>query len=389
MKILVIEGCNYIDYPLGGQMNFMRDMRKVFGNDLALVGITTEKETPVGKWCKKIIDGVEFDYFSTSYHEKSNKRPIIPSRITGFINTKKYMKRILSIEFDYILLQAPEVFFALPKDVLDRTLMRMPGVGNPLSISRYSYGKFFAKIYDNYFSKRASKLSKILATANEEAIQDFLKRGKDRVKRENIIIFPTRYNEKFYNVLDRNETRKAIGIKENSIVFTTVGRLNWFKGWKLMLDAFDIVCKEVPDSHLYFIGDGEEKSKIIAYAVEKGLSDNVTMLGSQGPTEIAKYINASNAFIMGSYKEGWSTTLVEACACGVPCVVTDFSSAKEMVENGVNGYVIKNRDEADFADKMKKVLSLDRNAVVEYDKKYANLAISRMKDEITAVFKQM
>ena len=66
----------------------------------------------------------------------------------------------------------------------------------------------------------------------------------------------------------------------------------------------------------------------------------------------------ANAFIMGSYKEGWSTSLVEAVACACPCVVTDFSSASDMIEEGVNGWVIKNRNEDEFTRRMSDVLSL-------------------------------
>jgi glycosyltransferase involved in cell wall biosynthesis len=51
---------------------------------------------------------------------------------------------------------------------------------------------------------------------------------------------------------------------------------------------------------------------------------------------------------MGSFKEGWSTSLAEAIACGIPSVVTDFSSAKEIIVDGRNGYVIENRSVDNF-----------------------------------------
>ncbi len=73
-----------------------------------------------------------------------------------------------------------------------------------------------------------------------------------------------------------------------------------------------------------------------------------------------------NTFIMGAYKEGWSTTLVEACACSVPCVITNFSSAKEMVTDGKNGYVIQNRDEQVFANRMIEVVSFDRKNIISF-----------------------
>ena len=88
---------------------------------------------------------------------------------------------------------------------------------------------------------------------------------------------------------------------------------------------------------------------------------------------------------MGSMREGWSTTLVEACACGVPCVVSDFSSSKEMISDGKNGFVVVGRDEKEFAKKMLMALELDRLAVMEYDKRFSCLAVSNLKNDLLNV----
>lgn len=63
---------------------------------------------------------------------------------------------------------------------------------------------------------------------------------------------------------------------------------------------------------------------------------------------------------MGSYKEGWSTSLIEAIACGVPACVTDFSSAEEIIEEGQNGFVVAGHDTDRFAHYMWKALMLPR-----------------------------
>ena len=80
--------------------------------------------------------------------------------------------------------------------------------------------------------------------------------------------------------------------------------------------------------------------------------------------------------------EGWSTTLVEACACGVPCVVTDFSSAREMIKDNHNGYVVEGRDENVFSKRMIDALSLDRAKVAEYDKRFEKLAVSHLREDM-------
>ena len=149
-----------------------------------------------------------------------------------------------------------------------------------------------------------------------------------------------------------------------------------------MLDSFKLVVEKEPDAHFFFIGDGEDRSDIENYLTELHLTKNVTLLGSRLPSAIADYLNASDVFVMGSFKEGWSTTLVEACACCVPCVVTDFSSAEEMVKDGINGYVLKGRSEKDFADAMIKATELPRGNVIEYNERYKQLAVNKIRFSI-------
>jgi glycosyltransferase involved in cell wall biosynthesis len=72
------------------------------------------------------------------------------------------------------------------------------------------------------------------------------------------------------------------------------------------------------------------------------------------------YLNASDLFIMGSYIEGWSTSLIEALACGIPVCVTDFGSAKEVVEEGKNGFVVNSHDTDLFTQAMLKALMIPR-----------------------------
>jgi len=47
---------------------------------------------------------------------------------------------------------------------------------------------------------------------------------------------------------------------------------------------------------------------------------------------------------MASSYEGWPTSLVEAVACGIPCCVTDFGAAREIIHEGENGFVEKKNE---------------------------------------------
>ena len=382
MKILVIDNVNYEDYPTGGILNFYRNMLPAFGSDLLLAGITTDITTPVGIWAQKTIGGRNFEYFSMVRVTPSAKRPLIPERITNCFYIRKYINTILKRnDFDWIVTHKPEVMYFIPNGYMSKTCYIMPGVENPLSISRYPWARNLAGLYDRFFlMPKAAKARKLLAAADYNDRKAFADRSKGKINVDKVIEFPTRYDDSIYGV---NRTMR----NDNEKVFVTVGRLGWFKGWKLMIDSLKQTHEIISNAKLYFIGDGEDYDKIKTYIHEQGLDESVILLGKKAPKEIAEWLNKADVFVMGSMAEGWSTTLVEACACGVPCVVTDFSSAREMVADGKNGYVVTGRDEKDFSKRMIEALSLNRDEVIEYDKRFERLAVSHLKEDMERILK--
>lgn len=387
MRILVVDNVNYADYPTGGIMSFYRNLLPAFGNDLLLAGITTDATGIVGKWEKREIGGTSFDYYTMAHVIPTAKRPLIPERITNCIHIKKHIRRILRRDdFDVILTHAPEVVYFIPDAYLRKTCFILPGIENPLSISRYPWARKLAGMYDRYFlMPKAKKVRWLLAAADNDARQSFSERSKGKIPASDVISFPTRYDEVFYKHQDKTKCREELGIDDDARVFVTVGRLGWFKGWKLMIDAFRIYQSTNENSHLYFIGDGEDENRIRSYIEMCHLKHSVFLVGKKEPKTIAVYLNAADVFVMGSMVEGWSTTLVEACACGVPCVVTNFSSAKEMVHDGINGFVVDERNEKRFAEKMIEALKLCRDKVVEYDKRYEKYAIRYLKKDLLEI----
>ncbi len=385
MKILFIELCNYKDYPLGGHLSFAKHLTRAMQGDMDLIGYTTDSEIPLGKWVQMTISGYNYNIFNVSYiHHNSSSKPIIPKRITAYLSLRKYIGHINFDIYERIIIQTPEVLFAIPNQYMGKVCLIMPGVENPLRISRYKIARYFTKLYDRIFFQKALLVKCVLAAADKEAIDDFEKRSNGLLKSP-VYQFPTRYDADIFNIKENSALRKRHNISENDIIIVTTGRLNWFKGWKLMIDAFKIFKMMHDNSKLYFIGDGEDREKIKEYVKANKLDDAVLLLGQQTPEMVSIYLNIADLFIMGSYKEGWSTSLVEAVACGIPCVVTNFSSAKEMVTNGINGYVIDTRDEHIFANQMENAIALPKENVMITATKCKVLSVQNMRKEFEKI----
>ena len=379
-KILFLEWCDYVCYPTGGHLSFARHMLGAFGNDLKLVGIDTGNECKVGVWSKRKIEGVEYDYYCVAKINKKEGKPFIPSRITAYCRVKKYIRDILKIEHDYIVVQTPEVLLSLPTSSLNKVTLIMPGVENPIEFSRYKFMRRIADLYNLLYFRKASRVSVILPAADKKAICELLGRSKGRISSSIVKQFPTRYDANIFKVKDSVELRNTYNIDRDVILYLYVGRLNWIKGWKFLIDCF---CKiNNSRSQFILIGDGEDETEIKDYISKCNVEDKVLLLGKKTQEEVSNYLNMANAFVMGSYKEGWSTSLVEAVACACPCVVTDFSSSSDMIEDGVNGWVIKNRNEDEFAQRMNDAIQLDRNDLLNKASEISVLSVQEMREQM-------
>jgi glycosyltransferase involved in cell wall biosynthesis len=383
-KILVIDFCNYYDYRIGGQLTFIKNLISAFGNELTLIGITTDKNDPVGHWFIKNINGVAFEYFALARYNKLKTNYLIPDRLICFLLLQYYKKKILSRSIQNVLIQREEILIAIKNFNFHNICYRLPGLSSKLKISRYWYGKYFANSFDKKFYSCFSRVKIILATGDNNAIEEMQKRSKGAILKNSVVIFPTRINTNIFRPLNKSEARKKLSISDTDLIISTTGRLNWNKGWQFMIDCFIQFRKSAPNSLFYIAGEGEDLRKIQEYLLQTNYSKKVILIGRKKPDQISLLLNASDLFIMGSYAEGWSTSLSEAVACGVPSCVTNFSSAKEIIREGKDGYVIMEHNINLFVDGMLKAIKIPRT----FQNDNINVfPANKMKEDLLSIWK--
>lgn len=389
-RFLVMESCNFIDYPKGGQATVAKQIMTAYKQEVALVGITTEDNIPVGKWTKVYINNTEFDYFAVTKVTSSYNRPLIPMRLQMYLAFKKYKKDIFSLGIHKVLIQSPEILFAVENLPWESVCVNMPGITNPLSVSRYRGVKYFGNLFDFFYLKSLRKVEIILASADNRTINNFIaSRGKN-FNSEDIIPFPTRVETDLFHPIDKNYVMEKLKINgERGPIFIVTGRLTKFKGWKLIIDAFIELKRTFHYAKLYFIGDGEEKLQIERYIYGKKLVNHIVLVGAVTRAEVALWINAANVVLIGSFVEGWSLAMNESVACCKPIVSTDISGARDLIKEGVNGFVCKERDSKLFAEYIKKALSLDaevvRKSSLDIIERYA---LYNLKNELDQLWKR-
>lgn len=151
----------------------------------------------------------------------------------------------------------------------------------------------------------------------------------------------------------RLEKRKEIGVAEDDFVVVSVGRLEKNKNNKTIVRAISKINN--PKIKFVLCGDGKEKEELKMLAEELGVKDQVILLGNR--TDIKHIYQAVDCFVMGSFREGLSRSLMEAMASGLPCIVSKIRGNVDLIEDGVNGYLCDANDYMAFADAIGKISS--------------------------------
>jgi glycosyltransferase involved in cell wall biosynthesis len=361
--VLLIEGSDFETFPAGGQLSMARALMKLFGDRLGLVGMDRGKG-PVGRWTHKQILGTRFRFFPAGTAEPSGRKPLLPARLTFYAALRRFRKQILSLGCKAAFIQAPEALLAVHKWDWGSLCFWFAGVGNPLEVSRYSFARSLSELFDKSLYSALDRVAVILAAADEEAIRQLISRSNGRLARERLIQLPTCVDISEFGLRPLDIARAELGISKDDFVFVSSGRISRFKGWELLLTAFEQFLQRHPNARLVFVGDGEDRSILQTNIAARYLESRVKITGFQTPQKVASYLNAANVVVFGSLAEGWSAAMLEALACGKALVSTEVSGANAMIVPGKNGFVVHGRDPKTFADAMEQALQLkDAEAV--------------------------
>lgn len=138
----------------------------------------------------------------------------------------------------------------------------------------------------------------------------------------------------------------------------SVGRLSPEKGFIDLLKMFNILHKDYPDWRLDIIGDGVEKDKLEKYIKDHDLEKVVLLHGFRDKEHIDEILQKSAIYLLTSYTESFGIVLIEAMSHGVPCIAFDSAEgARELIQSGKNGYLIKNRSYSAFLKKVEDLIN--------------------------------
>jgi len=139
----------------------------------------------------------------------------------------------------------------------------------------------------------------------------------------------------------RDALRREWGVPDSALVVGSVGRLVAVKNYALLLRA---AASSGLAIHVVLAGEGPERAALTALAASLGIASRVHLLGHSN--DVDRVLGAFDVFVLPSFSEGMSNTLLEAMAAGVPPVASDVGGNGEIVRDGVDGRLFPSDDEA-------------------------------------------
>ena len=130
-----------------------------------------------------------------------------------------------------------------------------------------------------------------------------------------------------------------------------VGRLNYEK------NLFNLIeCMSSLKLGLILYGDGTIKDKLISYAIKHNV--NVEFKGSIKNNELSHVYNSYRFYVLPSLREGMPKTLMEAMSCGCICIGTNVSGIRELIKEGVTGYLALNTTSSELVAAFRRAVSM-------------------------------
>jgi glycosyltransferase involved in cell wall biosynthesis len=143
------------------------------------------------------------------------------------------------------------------------------------------------------------------------------------------------------------ELRAALKLPQEGFLIGCVGALRPVKDHEGLLKAFTVLRSRTGtrvnrDSYLVLVGDGTLMPELKAISKQLGIQDRVLFMGRRDDVE--KILGVTDVFVLNSKTEGMSYAILEAMSSGIPIVATDVGANRELIRQGVEGYLYKPGD---------------------------------------------
>lgn len=323
------------------------------------------------------------DKYGYTMHEIPFKRsPVNLANIKGYKKLKEIQKQE---KFDLVYCQQP-VGGLMGRFVGKK--FKIPVIYTAHGFHFFNGCPFKNKVIFKTVEKWLSKYTDILVTINEEDYQAALKMKAKKVFKINGIGMDFAKYE--HTTETKQEIRNSLNIKDDEFVIVTVAEFIKRKNYETMLKTV-AELKSRGDKVRYLIcGRGKDEELIKQQIKDLGIEDCVNLLGYR--KDVNRIMMASDLFLIASYHEGLTLSVIEAMSFGLPCVVSDVRGNRDLIVEGKGGFTAETEDNVSFADKIEQILKDKelKQAMAEFNKEESKkYTIEHVKQQLEKIYKEI
>ena len=261
-----------------------------------------------------------------------SRNPLHPANIKAFNKLKGIQEKN---QYDIVHVHTPVA------SVYGRLLkLKFPTLKTIYTVHGFHFFKGAPKLnWMIYYpiEKIMSKFTDVAITINSEDYDRAKKIGIKRVYNTNGVgLDLSYYNPEQY---DKNKCRKKFNLSEDDFVFAMIAEVNKNKNHEQMIKAVEELIKENKQVKVLCAGDGPLLETIKEELKSKNLDNVIQMLGFR--RDINEIISACDVGILMSYREGLPRNIMELMAFGKPVIGTNIRGIRDLIEDGVNGYLVE------------------------------------------------
>lgn len=257
---------------------------------------------------------------------------------SDFSNIIKMRKIILENKYDIIHCHSTKAGFV---GRLAAFVSRHPNViysphgfmfcDNRILMKRYLYLSM-----EKYLGYVTQKLIAVSGSERDLALEYNIVPNKKIITLYNSID-PSDFND--FNYVNKVPEKLKNG---SEIVLGTVGRLYYQKDPITLIKCFKIINDKIPNTKLVMVGDGPLESVCLKLINNLGLNSKIELAGYQKNSKA--YFQMFDLFMLSSHYEGLPYALLEAMSMGIPSVGTNVVGIKDLILNGITGYLAEEGD---------------------------------------------
>lgn len=153
-----------------------------------------------------------------------------------------------------------------------------------------------------------------------------------------------------------SELRTSLGLKADDFICIGIGRIEENKNYESTIRAIEKTKNS--KVHLLICGEGMQKNYLLNLVKSLGIENQIHFLGYR--SDIKELLLISDCYISTSKREGLPRALMEAMACGLPCIVSSIRGNVDLICEGKNGYVVPLENINEIANDINKLITNNR-----------------------------